>query len=113
MRQLSFKRHHFPPEIIRHSIWLHARFTLSFRDVEEMLVERGLDVSYDTIRRWFLKFGSIIAANLSNDWGPPLLSIHAATCNTFYHQRHRLKRPMLKEFRTASFEVWQSASIAT
>ena len=66
MRQLSFKRHHFPPEIIRHSIWLHARFTLSFRDVEEMLVERGLDVSYDTIRRWFLKFGSIIAANLSN-----------------------------------------------
>ncbi len=44
MRQLSFKRHRFPPEIIRHSIWLYARFTLSFRDVEEMLAERGLDV---------------------------------------------------------------------
>ncbi len=42
-RQLSFKRHRFPPEIIRHSIWLYARFTLSFRDVEEMLAERGLD----------------------------------------------------------------------
>ena len=58
MRHLSFKRHRFPPEIIRHSIWLYARFTLSFRDVEEMLAERGLDVSYETIHRWVLKFGS-------------------------------------------------------
>ncbi len=40
MRQLSFKRHRFPPDIIRHSIWLYARFTLSYRDVEEMLAER-------------------------------------------------------------------------
>ncbi len=64
MRQLSFKRHRFPPDIIRHSIWLYARFTLSFRDVEEMLAERGLDISYETIRRWFLKFGTVIAANL-------------------------------------------------
>ena len=46
MRRLSFKRHRFPPEITRHSIWLYASFTLSFRDVEEMLAERGLDVSY-------------------------------------------------------------------
>jgi transposase-like protein len=46
MRQLSFKRHRFPPEIMRHSIWLYARFTLSFRAVEEMLAEGGLDVSY-------------------------------------------------------------------
>ena len=64
MRQLSFKHHRFPPEIIRHSIWLYARFTLSFRDVEDMLAERGVDVSYETVRRWFLKFGSPIAANL-------------------------------------------------
>jgi putative transposase len=64
MRQLSFKRHRFPPEIIRHSIWLYARFTLSFRDVEEMLAERGLDVSYETVRSWFLKFGSTIAASI-------------------------------------------------
>jgi putative transposase len=64
MRQLSFKRHRFPADIIRYSIWLYARFTLSFRDVEEMLVERDLDVSYETVRRWFLKFGSTIAANL-------------------------------------------------
>ncbi len=64
MCQLSFKRHRFPPDIIAHAIWLYARFTLSFRDIEEMLAERGPDVSYETIRRWFLKFGSIIAANL-------------------------------------------------
>ncbi len=64
MKPISFNRHHFPPDIIAHAIWLYARFTLSFRDVEEMFPERGLDVSYETIRRWFLKFGSIIAANL-------------------------------------------------
>jgi transposase-like protein len=46
MRWFSFKRHRFPADIIRHSIWLYARFTLSLRDVEEMLAERGLDVSY-------------------------------------------------------------------
>ena len=64
MSKLSFKRHRFPPDVIRHSVWLYARFTLSFRDVEEMLAERGLDISYETVRRWFLKFGSTIAANL-------------------------------------------------
>jgi transposase-like protein len=42
MRPISFKRHHFPPDVTRHSIWLYARFTLSLRDVEEMLAERGL-----------------------------------------------------------------------
>jgi putative transposase len=46
MRHLSFKRHRFPPAIIRHSIWLYAPFTLSLRDVEEMLDERGPDISY-------------------------------------------------------------------
>ncbi len=41
-----------------------VRRSLSYRDVEEMLAERGLDISYETVRRWFLKFGSTIAANL-------------------------------------------------
>ena len=45
MRPISFKRHRFPPETIRHAIWLYARFTLSFRDVEELLAERGIDAS--------------------------------------------------------------------
>jgi len=64
MRPLSFKRHRFPSEIIRHAIWLYARFTLSFRDVEELLAERGVDASYETVRRWMLKFGPGIAANI-------------------------------------------------
>ena len=46
MKPISFKGHRFPAEIIRHAIWLYARFTLSFRDVEELLAERGVDVSY-------------------------------------------------------------------
>ena len=64
MQNISFKRHRFPPEIIRHTVWLYARFTLSFRDVEDLLAERGLDISYETARRWFLKFGGLIARNL-------------------------------------------------
>jgi transposase-like protein len=64
MIPLSFKRHRFPVEIIRHAVWLYARFTLSFRDVEDLLEERGIDVSNETVRRWFLKFGRLIAGNL-------------------------------------------------
>ena len=64
MRPISFKRHRFPPVFIRHAVWLYARFTLSYRDVEDLLAERGLDVSYETVRRWFLKFGIQVARNL-------------------------------------------------
>ena len=64
MIPISFKRHRFPPVIIQHAVWLYARFTLSFRDVEELLAERGIDVSNETVRRWFLKFGRLIAGNL-------------------------------------------------
>jgi transposase-like protein len=53
----SFARHQFPPDIIRPAVWLHLRFTLNFRDVEDLLVERGLDGSYETVRRCVLKFG--------------------------------------------------------
>ena len=61
---ISYKRHRFPPEIIAHAVWLYCRFNLSFREVEEMLLERGVDVSYETIRRWVLKFGPSIARGL-------------------------------------------------
>ncbi len=64
MQTISFRRHRFPPDIIRHAVWLYARFTLSYRDVEELLAERGLDISYESVRRWFLKFGAPIAQNL-------------------------------------------------
>lgn len=228
MTPISYKRHRFPPEVIRHSIWLYARFTLSFRDVEELLAARGIDVSNETVRRWFLKFGGPIAANLrtarprpSDHWhldeivivisgkrywlwravdnegeildflvqrrrsarsakklmmkllkkqgfaptrivtdklrsystaframkltavhdrrlrannraenshqpvrrrerkqqrfkspgsAQRFLAIHAATHNTFYHQRHLLSRPSCKGLRTHSFKTWAGAS---
>ena len=59
---ISFARHQFPPAIVRHAVWLYMRFTLSYRDVE--LAERGLDVSYETVRRWVLKFGPMFAREL-------------------------------------------------
>lgn len=65
-RRLSFKRHRFPPDVIRHAVWLYFRFTLSFRDVEELLAQRGIEVTYETIRRWTIKFGPQIARNLKH-----------------------------------------------
>jgi putative transposase len=58
---ISFSRHQFPPAIVRHAVWLHLRFTLSYRDVEDLLAERGLDVSYETVRPWVLNFGPLFA----------------------------------------------------
>src|ERR1700730_4186802 len=75
MAQFSYRRHRSPPEIIQHAIWLYLRFTLSYRDVEELLAARGLDISYETVRRWVLTFGPAIARRLrerrprpSNRW---------------------------------------------
>src|SRR5216684_6398152 len=51
-------------KIIKNAVWLYLRFTLSYRDVEDLLAERGLDVSYESIRRWVLKFGPAIARRL-------------------------------------------------
>src|SRR5918993_5109039 len=64
MQAISYARHQFPAEVIRHAIWLYLRFTLSYRDVEELLIERGIEVSYETVRRWVLKFGPSFARNL-------------------------------------------------
>jgi putative transposase len=64
MKPISYKRHRFPPDIIRLGVWLYYRFTLSLRDVEELLAERGIDVTYETVRCWANKFGPAIAANI-------------------------------------------------
>ncbi len=63
-KSVSYKRHRFPPEIIAHAVWLYFRFPLSLRLVEEMLLERGIVVSYETVRRWALKFGLAYARRL-------------------------------------------------
>ena len=64
LRPVCYKRHRFPSEIISHTVWLYFRFPLSLRLVEEMLLERGILVSYETIRRWALKFGADYARRL-------------------------------------------------
>ena len=64
MKQISYRCHRFQPQIIQHAIWLYCRFTLSFRDVEDLPAERGLEVSYETVRRWVLKFGHSYAKRL-------------------------------------------------
>jgi hypothetical protein len=75
MAEISYRRHRFPPVIIQHAVWLYLRFTLSYRDVEELLAGRRLDISYETVRCWVLKFGPTIARRLrrcrprpSNRW---------------------------------------------
>ncbi len=64
MRKISYAGYRFPPEVIHQAIWLYLRFTLSFRDVEDLLAERGIAVSYETVRRWVNHFGPMIAAHL-------------------------------------------------
>ncbi len=64
MTKISYRRHRFPPEIIQHAVWLYFRFPLSFRNVEDLLAERGIDVSYETDRRWPVKFGLAYASRL-------------------------------------------------
>ena len=61
---ISFARHRFLSAILRHAVWFHVRFTLSYRDAEDLLAERGLDVSYQTVRQWALKFGPLFAREL-------------------------------------------------
>ena len=59
-----YNGYRFPPEIIHQAIWLYLRFTLSLRDVEDLLAERGITVSYESVRRWVNHFGTMIAAHL-------------------------------------------------
>src|SRR5512142_1989345 len=60
----NYKGYRFPPEIISHAVWLYFRFSLSYRDVEELLAQRGIVVTYETVRQWCLKFGQMYANEL-------------------------------------------------
>lgn len=76
MQPICYARHRFPVALIRHAVWLYLRFTLSYRDVEDLLAERGVDVSYETIRRWVLKFGPRICRNLRQQGPKPTAQWH-------------------------------------
>jgi transposase-like protein len=69
--EISYNGCRFPPEIVQQAIWLYVRFTLSFRDVEDLLAESGIMVSYEAVRRWVNHFGPQIAADLSRRRSKP------------------------------------------
>jgi len=76
MQKISYSRHRFPPLIIQHAIWLYFKFSFSYRDIEDLLAERWIDVSYETVRRWVLKFGSAYARKLSKSRPRPSRQWH-------------------------------------
>ena len=76
MQKISYAGYRFPPEIIEQAIWLYLRFTLSFRDVEDLLAKRGIMVSYETVRRWVDHFGPMIAADLRKRRPKPYSTWH-------------------------------------
>ena len=61
---ITYKRHRFPPDIISYAVWLYYRFNLSHRDIEDLLAERGITVSYESIRLWCKKFEPKFARRL-------------------------------------------------
>ena len=69
LKKPLYHRRRFPPEIIQYAVWLYHRFSLSFRDVEDLLAERGVTVSYETIRRWCTRFGPQYAKRLRKHYG--------------------------------------------
>jgi transposase-like protein len=76
MTSISYAGYRFPPEIIQRAIWLYVRFALSFRDVEDLLAERGITVSHETVRRWVNHFGPRIASGLRKRRPKPCSTWH-------------------------------------
>ena len=72
----TYKRHRFPPDIISHAVWLYYRFNLSHRDIEDLLAERGIIVTRESIRLWCIKFGAIYTRRLKRK--------HRGYGDTFY-----------------------------
>ncbi|MFT4767602.1 MAG: putative transposase [Glaciecola sp.] len=72
----TYKRHRFPPDIISYAVWLYYRFNLSHRDIEDLLAQRGIVVSRESIRLWCIKFGALYARRLKRN--------HRSYGDTFY-----------------------------
>ena len=71
MKKSIYSRHRFHSDIISRAVWLYFRFNLSFRGVEELMIERGVGVSYETISVWVEKFGSTYAKRIKSRSEPP------------------------------------------
>jgi hypothetical protein len=77
-----YKHHRFPGEIISHGVWLYYRFSLSYRDVEEMMLARGIEVTHEAIRKWCRKFGQAYANHLKRRRAQPGDKWHLEMCQT-------------------------------
>ncbi|MEP6342616.1 MAG: hypothetical protein ABJ275_04815 [Maricaulaceae bacterium] len=66
MKTSIYARHRLHTNVIKRAVWLHFRFNLSFKDVEELILERGVEVSYETVRRWINKFGTVYAKRIKS-----------------------------------------------
>src|SRR5215831_15137591 len=88
-----YKNHRFPGEIISHGVWLSYRFPLSYRDVQELLCERGIDVTHEALRQWCLKFGQAYANRLKHRRAQPGDKWHLdEVFLTIHGERHYLWR---------------------
>jgi hypothetical protein len=101
MRKINYAGYRFPPEIIRQAIWLYLRFTLSLRDVEDLLAERGIAVSYETVRRWVYHFGPrptayaryiVLHTYMEEDRDMLLVTFYGEPSGRSRGRRHRHKR---------------------
>ena len=124
----SYKGHRYPVEIINHCVWLYFRFPLSFREVEELMLERGVAVSYETIRRWCAKFGQAYASGLRRRRPRPgdkwhcdevfvringtqrFLSAFSGISPHFRPGRHRLTAPEWRAEMADRFTVWREVT---
>ena len=89
---IRYPRYRFPPAIISHAVWLYYRFTLSFRDVEDLLALRGITVSYETVRRWCQTFGLAYARRLRRHRSPRQLPGRTSQRHAVRRARHHTLR---------------------
>ena len=90
----TYKRHRFPPEIISYAVWLYYRFNLSHRDIEDLLAERGITVSREAIRLWWIKFGALYSRRLKRK--------HRGYGDTFYIDEVFIK------IKSKQYYVWRA-----
>jgi hypothetical protein len=105
-----YKNHRFPGEIIRHGVWLYYRFTLSDRDVQELLWERGIEVSHEAIRKWCGKFGQDYANQLKRRWPRPGDKWYMAQCTDGAIGGNKITCIAVCVFCTGNFALFQPIS---
>ena len=124
----TYKRHRFPPDIISYAVWLFYRFNLSHRDTEDFLAERGITVSYETVRIWCIKFGAEYANNRAEQsheatrvrergmrkfksmvQAQRFVTAHAAAQKLFNLGRHLVGAEHYRDLRVSAFNEWSRA----